>query len=311
MLGILLCASLTACMSENDRNDNYNYDSVSPLDMCLVASRRNENENENGLQVVPTFSNEFGVAFLFRNETENRLYYNDDFRLDSLEMSERNNPAGLQFINNGDTKQAHVSWGLTSRPTGIYTFERDFFLDEDLTELYTTLVFDFALIGWYHFTEDATPIPTNLQELRDKHERERLAFQIAGGSSTIIVLASEVAVSRTEVAFNTTNLSTQSFMHGLNYSLLVYDDGWKHVPTITDALDIPAIGITIQGGEVIEDRFIFEWLHGELANGRYMIMRPHDEDHMRPGAPRVREMLMVEFIIDDNTPQVLESNIEL
>jgi len=297
-------------MHENYNSDNYNNENTNTrqLDFSPIQLAQNNTEYMVELQSAQTFSNEFGVGFLLRNNAGHRLYYNDDFRIDSVVMRERNNPAGLQFINNGDIQEAHVSWG-NSRAIGIYTFERDFFLDADLTELYTTLTFEFDVVGWYHFTEDAEPIPSDLQIMQDNRIRNSLAFQIAGGTSNIIVLASEVAVSRTEVAFNIVNLSTQSFMHGLDHRLLVYENGWKPAPIIIDSWGIPGLGIGMQGGEIIEDHFNFEWLHGVLENGRYMIMRQHAEDHMRPGAPRVQEMLMVEFIIDDNTPMNLSGDI--
>ena len=294
LLMILLFAGLTAYISKSAGND-----SVSLSDLYPVASARNEN---GGLQAVPVLSNEFGVGFLLRNETGVRLYYNDDFRVDSLPVTNFHNRAGVQFIKHGNTKDVRVDWGLTPRSTGVYTFERDFFLDEGLTEFYTTLVFEFDVIGWYHSGEDGR-LPADLQAWQDHRERVSLEFQIAGGASDIIVLASEVAVSRTEVVFNTANLSTQPFIHGLDYRLLVYENGWKPVPTIIgDLLFVTGFGMIMQGGEIIRDRFNFEWIYGTLANGRYMIMRSHFEDHMRPGAPRVLETLMVEFIIDDNTP---------
>ncbi|MCL2616765.1 MAG: hypothetical protein FWD96_03865, partial [Defluviitaleaceae bacterium] len=184
------------------------------------------------------------------------------------------------------------------------TFECDFFLDVNLTELYTTLVLEFDVIEWYHFAEDAQLIAANLQERHDSHLGERLAFLIAGGASKVIVPTSEVAVSRTEVSFNTANMSAQSFIHGSDYHLLIYENGWKPAPTIIDSWGVPSLGfgIRMRGGEIIEDRFNFEFWHGALANGRYMIIRQHAEDHMRPGAPRVQETLMVEFIINNNTP---------
>ena len=295
VLLVLLCLSLTACMHENENYDSHAYDSLQQPN--LYQAPLTQYENDSDLQAALTFSNEFGIGFLLRNETGKRLYYNDDFRVDSLEMSNRHNRAGVQFISPSDTTEMHVNWE-NSRPTGIYTFERDFFTDADLTNLYTTLVLEFDVIGWYHLTDDPEPIPDDLQAFRDNRLRRGLEFQIAGGTSEIIVLASEVAVSRTTVAFNTANLSTWPFGHGLGYRLLVYDNGWKDAPTILDNWAIADIGLEIQGGEVIEDRFDFEWLYGPLANGRYMIMRQHRAGRM--------ELLLVEFIIDDNTPMSLD-----
>lgn len=295
-LAALFVVSFIACTNENNNNTSASHPEFYPI---LIT----QGENRGGLQSAVTFSNEFGVGFLLRNETEKRLYYNDDFRLDSVAMSERNNPDGLNFITPDAIKSFHVSWGMTPFPTGIYTFERDFFLDEGLTELYKTLMFEFDVIGWYYFTEDATPIPEELKEMRDERIRNELVFLLAGGASQAIVPASEVSVSRTGVAFSTANISTQAFMHGLDHRLLVYENGWKPAPiTYEGNWAITSIGIGMQSGEVIEDRFDFTWLHGALANGRYMILRQHVEDHMRPGAPRVMETLMVQFIIDENTP---------
>jgi len=167
-LVILLCMFLTACINWCECDEDYGY---------------------GGLQAVVAGSNEFGVVILLRNETGKRLYYNDDFRVDYQPMSNHNNRAGVQFINHGDTKDMHVNWA-SSRPSGIYTFERDFFHDRSLTEFYKTLSLDFDVIGWYHFTDNPQPVPEDLQAHRDARERERLAFQVAGGPSNVIVLAS-------------------------------------------------------------------------------------------------------------------------
>ena len=300
-LMVLLLVSLAACRYDYTVNNGAAQAVAHPV---LLEQYESPGVLQ-ALQAAVIFSNEFGVGFLLRNETGSRLYYNDDFRVDSIQMSNVHNRWGVQFINHGNTQKMHVNWSA-SRPTGIYVFERDFFLDESLTELYTTLTIEFDVIGWYHFTEGAEPIPEDLQAKRDARIRNSLEFQIAEGTSKIIVLASEVAVSRTEAAFRTANLSTQPFIHGLDYRLLVYENGWMPAPTIVDEWAVPSIGFFMQGGEVIDDRFNFEWLHGALPNGRYMIKRQHAEDHGRPGAPRVQETLMVEFIIDDSTPTSLD-----
>lgn len=294
LLTILLCLTLSACVYNvyDDTADGDTADSVSPP------------QDKYGLQAVATHTNEFGFSFMLRNQTGHRLYYNDDFRLDTVPLSLTHNRAGVQFINPGDTKNMHINWDAT-RQTGVYTFERDFFLDADITELYTTLTLPFDIIGWYHFTDDAMPLPCDMQARREERQRESLAFKISGGTSDIIVLASEVAVSRTEVKFRTANLSSWPFMHGLDYHLLIYDNGWTNAPTVLDSWGIPSIGFGMIGGDVIDDHFDFAWLYGQLANGRYMILRQHSEDHSRPGAPRVQETLIVEFMIDDSTPMSL------
>jgi len=288
-LAVLLCMILTACINR------YEYPAAST-----------EYESNCGLQAVPVGSNEFGMSFLMRNGTGARLYYNDDYRIGTTSMSNTNNRAGVLYINHGNTKDVHVNWPGPRR-SGIFTFERDFFLDSGLTELYTTLTFDFYIVGWEHNSANnlASPIPEYLQAKREAQARESLAFQVAGGASDIIVLASEVAVSRTGVMFNTANMSKQPFIHGEGYRLLIYDNGWRNAPAIVDSFLVHLIAIPMRGGEVIEDSFNFEWWHGALENGRYMLMRHHHEDHMRPGAPRVQETLMVEFVIDDGTPMSL------
>jgi len=295
-LTILLLMGFTACMYENNNYEENGNEPIAPLQI----------QNDSGLHGVVTFSNEFGVGFMFRNNTDTRLYYNDDFRVDSLEMTTRNNRAGTQFIEPGSTKEAHVNWD-NSRETGVYAFERDFFLDENLTELYITLEFMFDLIGWYYFTDDADPIPEDLETLREARMQAHLEFLIAGGPSEIIVLASELAVSRTEVAFRTANISSAPFMHGSPYRLLVYENGWRDAPIIIENWGFTSEGRGMEGGAVIDDHINFEWLYGVLPNGRYMIMRNHFEDHGRPGAPRTQEELMIEFIIDDNTPMDLST----
>jgi len=140
--------------------------------------------------------------------------------------------------------------------------------------------------------------------LRNEREYRYLSFQLAGGASDVIVLASDVAVSRTGVAFRTANLSALSFIHGLAYRLLVYDDGWRPVPIPSGPVAFLLIGIQMTPGDVIDDRINFGNTFDPLENGRYMIMRIHHRDSP-PGAPRVprvQEVLMVEFVIDDDTP---------
>jgi len=296
-LMFLLTAIFVACGRENGNT---------PMcDLYPIASTTSG--NIGGLQTAPSISNGRRMNFLLRNETGRRLYYNDDFRINSTPYTNFENHFGTQSINRSSTINIHVSWE-TFLLTGIYTFEQDFFLDEHLTELYTTLVFDFGVISWDSLTPNAPPIPEDLQVMQDDQFRHRLEFQIAGGTHSAIVLASEVSVSRTEVAFSIANLSTQSFIYGADYRLLVYENGWRDAPVIIDGnWSRGLIAFVMQEGRVIEDHFDFTWLHGELANGRYMIMRHYSESHRRPGARSVQDTLMVEFIIDDNTPMNLSS----
>jgi len=131
-------------------------------------------------------------------------------------------------------------------------------------------------------------------------------FYIAGGTSNIIVQASEVNVSRTRIIFSTANLSAQTYVHGAEHLLLVYDNGWKSAPSIVDMFAFSLANFSIEGGETVVDRFNFEPLYGELANGRYKIIRRHQQV-MRAPLPesRVQEILIVEFVINNNTPTSL------
>jgi len=292
LMVILLFLGFTACTYEDENQET----GLAPLLQV---------ENDSGLYGVLTFSNGFGVGFMFRNETGMRLYYNDDFRVNSAEMTNRHNRAGTQFINIGDTKEAHVNWS-DPLETGMYNFERDFFIDEDLTELYTTLEFLFDVIGWYHFTDDAEPAPEELLAIQQARIDAHRTFLIEGGPSDIIILASEVAVSRTAIAFSTANISAVPYMHGSSFRLFIYENGWKDAPVILDSWAFTDEGFGIKGGEVIDDHINFEWLYGELVNGRYMFIRNHFEDHGQPGAPRIQQELIIEFEINDSTPVRLE-----
>ena len=300
---LMMFASLTACAYESVFH--FRQPGLDPGSPALaqfrglrvkpamtVAMMDNDNGNGNGLQSVLTFSDASGVRFLFRNETGRRLYYDGGFRLHSSPMRVRDNSAGLQFINHGDTKEAHVGW-VVPRREGTFTFQRDFFLDANLTELYTTLTFDFEV-----------NIPANPQAILDRQTQSIVEFHLAGGTSEIIVLASEVAVSRTAVAFETANLSTRAYTHGQSYSLFVYENGWNAVPMIIENLFVTGLGIRMRGGEVIEDRFRFEDKYGALPNGHYMLIRQHSQ----AGTPRVQEILLVEFVVDDDTPMSLEDS---
>ena len=290
LLVILLFAGFTACVFENAGE--------SQVDFCPVAS--NQNENYGGLQAALVLSSGIFLQFTVRNETGKRLYYNYDFRIDSLQEIDTFKYNRVNYINYGSTQTIYVQWPWKpSLPTGIYTFERDFFYDRNLTEIHTAIALEFGVIDWFRFAEDAPPMPEELQAWDDARKQRYLEFHIGGGASEIIVLASEVNVSRTEVAFSTTNLSRYKFMHGLDFHLLVYENGWKPAPTAIDFWMVAAEGIGMAGGDIIRDRFNFEWSHGELVNGRYMIMRHHSKDRVYP---RTLETLMVEFIIDDNTP---------
>ena len=286
---VLLFFVLAACSAENGSGDGYV-----------------KHVNYSSLHVIQTFSNGFGLEFMLRNDTGHQLYYDDNFRVDSARMSEKNNPSGLQIINHGDTKSAHVSWE-GQLDTGLYTFERDFFLDAGLTEFYTTLTLEFDVIAWHFFAEDAPPIPPHLQARHDARAQEHIDFILAGGASEVIVLDGDVNVSRTEISFRMANLSEHEFLYGLGYSLLIYDDGWKNAPTILDSWGIPGIGLTINAGGFVNDNLDFEWLYGILENGNYMVIRSHDL-FLRAGAPTVQEFLIIEFTIDDDTPLNLGSH---
>ena len=61
-LMVLLFVSLAACMYEYAGND----DPAQPDTFPVMLERA---ENPSGLQAALTFSNEFGVGFLLRNET--------------------------------------------------------------------------------------------------------------------------------------------------------------------------------------------------------------------------------------------------
>jgi len=261
------------------------------------------NPNHSGLQVVQISSNGFGVVFLFRNESGNRLYFDDRFRLDGVSMMEQNNRVGVLYINHGDVKQSHVSW-RSLRATGIYTFERDFFIDpealliHDTPQPTATISFDFAVVSWDERDDD---IPDDVRTMRDQRDDRYIAFWLDAGTSDVIT-ASEVEVSRTAVAFRTFNSSQYSFIHGLGFRLLVYEDGWRF---FSDAQITILLGVEMRGGGTTNDHLDFPQSFGILPNGRYMIMRVHNRDSVRPGAARVQEMLMIEFVIDDDTPETL------
>ena len=257
-----------------------------------------------GLHAVQTFSNEFGVGFTLRNTTPHRLYYNDHFRIDGTPMVESNNPAGLQYIRPGDSKSTHVSWG-ESRPTGLYHFQRDFFLDKELSQLYTTLDFPFDIVGWYHPATDAPPLPEAVEDRRNQRAQEQITFMLASGPSEIIRLASPISVSRNEIRFDAVNITSTHFFRGSSFVLWQYADGmWEDVAPPQDFLFTgdawPALP-----GEIDHNHINFAWNYGTLPTGLYKLVRTYYQDRLPPGAPRVQELLFAAFVIDDTTPDYL------
>jgi len=88
--------------------------------------------------------------------------------------------------------------------------------------------------------------------------------------------------------------------------LLRYEQGWEPIPTDIERWAFASDANMNWPGAVVPYHIQFGWrLQGELPNGRYKFKREHWEDHLRPGVPQRQEMLLVEFIVDDNTPSVL------
>jgi len=275
----------------------------SPTEVRLEASP----ENNKGIQFVLEYYADGELGFSMRNETGKRLYYADDYRLNFCARTLRNSPyrepVWLRFIDYGDTMFTHV-WLRIMLVPGIYVFERDFFLDADLTEFYTTLAFEFGdedEIRWWYYRRAEDVLPRLNNQIRNF-----TAFYMAGRTSENIALASEVAVSRTAVEFSSVNLSTLRTSPRRNFYLLVYENGWEPVPLIFFR-NWPRRGGSMWGGDVIEEHFNLEELFGTLANGRYMIMSLYNRVvSLELFNHTVEEMMLVEFVIDDNTPMNLD-----
>ena len=149
-------------------------------------------------------------------------------------------------------------------------------------------------------------------ELRPRHSpatAQGWPFVTAGASSTRIVHAGRVQVSRTAIAFTTRNRSLRVYTHGHASELAHYVDGaWQPVPhSPSDSLRLPlAVGFPIMGRGWHLDLIRFDIMHGELPPGRYMFIRQHSR-HFDYGSQRLfdHEYMMFEFEIDENTPVFL------
>jgi len=128
--------------------------------------------------------------------------------------------------------------------------------------------------------------------------------------SQIIVLASDVDVSRTAIAFNIFNRADEWYTYGRGWRLAKYDGGiWATAPTVPIELAPPVTSdaITIFGGEYKAQTANFHHWFEELLPGKYMYFRTFFSNCLR-----YEETLMVEFFVDNDTPLYLplESRVE-
>ena len=124
---------------------------------------------------------------------------------------------------------------------------------------------------------------------------------LIGGQSQVIVPESDVEVSKTAIAFSVLNNADECFCNDFYIDLARNVGGlWLFVPREY------SVGFffhcrPMASGETSERFIEFESWLGALPPGRYMFIErfvPHERHRERGN----REFLMIEFVIDENTP---------
>jgi len=119
-----------------------------------------------------------------------------------------------------------------------------------------------------------------------------------------IALVGDVEVSRTGISFSLQNRTDLEFNYGAAWELAYYSGGdWLPVPHLPQEIEWAwsGIGFSLQSGEVQEYHPSFEWLMGELANGRYMLIKDGWLGEW-PGGERV--YVLVEFFVSAETRRI-------
>ena len=117
------------------------------------------------------------------------------------------------------------------------------------------------------------------------------------GESEIMVLASEVVVSRTGMSFSLQSRAIPNddptrmvaHIYGNNWELARWQRGrWRPVPYITPRL-IPKAGLLHEHGATKEYHIDWSYIFGSLQDGRYLFIRRYDAS----------EYVMIEFYISE------------
>ena len=143
-----------------------------------------------------------------------------------------------------------------------------------------------ATIALQMFEDEEEPEP-----IRNEFIAEQIRTALEHGQSEIVVLYGEASPSASGITYYFQNLSHEEVTFGLNWILAEYVHGqWLPMPFLPDAiLDIAAIAIIIDAGQIQRETISFLNWHGELPAGRYMFIRRH---HSYQG-----EYLLIEFTI--------------
>ena len=124
---------------------------------------------------------------------------------------------------------------------------------------------------------------------------------LIGGQSQVIVLASDVDVSKTAIAFSVLNNVDKCFCNDFYIDLARNVGGlWLFVPRERSLFFI-SMCFPIASGETRERFMEFEPWVGALPPGRYMFIDRFVPYERHRGLGN-REYLMVEFVIDEDTP---------
>jgi len=123
-----------------------------------------------------------------------------------------------------------------------------------------------------------------------------ISSAIRSGESIDITLASEVSVSRSCIAFSLHNSTDENISYGPYWELAQWRLGrWRPVPYVRGVYRlIPQVGILFFPNEIRHYHIEWNWLFGELLNGRYMFMREYSGEYV-----------LFEFTISTDTPMVL------
>jgi len=258
---------------------------------------------------------EFYLWFTLYSNYNVTLYYNDGFRLYRQEdeaWAQVYNQQGeyVHHVEPDTAKQNAVRWLRDNTiqlgngmPPGQYRLARDFYLTPDVYDVHTTLYINFEIepVFWW-MNPPQTPVePGGVSPQREIY----VASVLAGELSQTIVLVGEVQVSRTAIAFYFYNRADKDYMYGRHWELAHYiDGGWQPVPHTPSYFHraLPSDAESIAGGDTKFEFHFFDFFFGELTPGRYMFIR----SHWQSGRHRDREYMLIEFMIDEDTPQYLD-----
>jgi len=115
----------------------------------------------------------------------------------------------------------------------------------------------------------------------------------SGGSENIVT--SEISVSRTGLAFSLYNSTDEDTTYGEFWELVRWRFGrWHPVSHRGVNRFMSEVALSFPSGAINQYHIEWDWLFGELQNGRYMFIRKYFNDY-----------LLIEFTIDADTSTVL------